>query len=298
MEDAADDWLLHGPSLGRRCDPEAHKVDLTRRTISVPKPGKRGKSVTIPMHDKLFEYLQRVTKKNEQDDYVMPTLASADSGGKLGLSEAFIRIATKAGVDLRQIIRANRKTFRKRTFHSVRHGFVSGLANEGVSPEHRRAITGHKTEILAALNGKAFGLLNVTSGDVEDEMALSNASDKEHGYRAVHIAGLGNLVSADFGVFVEPISGGARVWNLRTKESSDLKTGEMPFRSLNLSPDGFSLVASTQQNLLTWWSLRDPSSPPVSIAADSDARWFDSDTFAPILRQIYPIDQLLKHLPP
>ena len=31
-------------------------------------------------------------------------------------------------------------------FHSLRHGFVSGLANRGVIPERRRAITGHRTE--------------------------------------------------------------------------------------------------------------------------------------------------------
>jgi integrase len=123
-------------------------VDLTRRTISVAKPGKKGRRVVIPIHESLFDYLK--SERKAHDDYLMPTLASADSGGKRGLSAAFIGIALKAGVDLREVVRKNGKNFRKRTFHSLRHGFVSGLANEGVSPEHRRAITGHKTESIHA----------------------------------------------------------------------------------------------------------------------------------------------------
>src|SRR5207247_2621766 len=85
---------------------------------------------------------------------------------------------------------------------------------------------------------------------------------------AAHFAGLGSLVSADLGVFVQPIPGAARIWNLRSKESWDLKTGNMPFRSLNVSPDGLSLVVSTEPNSLTWWNLKDPAAVPVRIAAE------------------------------
>lgn len=38
------------------------------------------------------------------------------------------------------------RKFCKRSFHSLRPGFVSSLANQGVAPEQRRAMTGHKTD--------------------------------------------------------------------------------------------------------------------------------------------------------
>jgi len=76
----------------------------------------------------------------------MPTLASADSGGKRGLSRQFKAIARKAGIDMREVTRPNGHKFCKRSFHSLRHGLVSGLANKGVAPEQRMSITGHKTD--------------------------------------------------------------------------------------------------------------------------------------------------------
>ena len=122
--------------------------------------------------------------------------------------------------------------------------------------------------ILAALRENTFGLLNLRTGDLEDEIPLSKAQEPERASRPVHFAGLGSLVSSDLGVFVEPIPGAVRIWNLRTKESRDLKTGEMPLRSLNVSPDGLSLVSSTERGTLAWWNLTDSSIAPVSIAAE------------------------------
>ena len=76
----------------------------------------------------------------------MPKLAGAESGGKRGLSRAFREIAVRAGVDMREITRPNGHKFCKRSFHSLRHGVVSGMANKGVPQEQRMDITGHKTE--------------------------------------------------------------------------------------------------------------------------------------------------------
>lgn len=42
--------------------------------------------------------------------------------------------------------RPNGQKFCRRSFHSLRHGFVSGLANGGVQPEPRKDLTGHKTD--------------------------------------------------------------------------------------------------------------------------------------------------------
>jgi len=122
--------------------------------------------------------------------------------------------------------------------------------------------------ILAALRENTFGLLNLRTGEVEDEISLNNAQEPGRASRPVHFPGLGNLVSTNLGVFVEPIRGPARIWNFRTKEYWDLKTGNKPFRSLTLSPDGLSLVSSTEPNSLEWWNLKDPAAVSVRIAAE------------------------------
>ncbi|MCL4179045.1 MAG: site-specific integrase [Verrucomicrobia bacterium] len=121
-------------------------VDLVGRTIKIPKPGKRGRFAVIPIHDALLPHLEASASTDRTDGYVLPGLASADSGGKRGLSRHFMAIARKAGVDLREITRPNGHKFCKRSFHSFRHGVVSGLANKGVVREQRMTITGHKTE--------------------------------------------------------------------------------------------------------------------------------------------------------
>jgi integrase len=121
------------------------QVDLTERLIRIPKPGKRGKFALIPIHESFFRHLASIAPK-AKEGFVTPSLAHLDSGGKRGLSKQFNPIAKKAGVDLREVTRPNGHKFCKRSFHSLRHGFVSGLANQGVAPEQRRAMTGHKTD--------------------------------------------------------------------------------------------------------------------------------------------------------
>lgn len=126
--------------------PGCNCVDLVANVMVVPKPGKRAKFAVIPIHEHLLPFLKECAAGNPADGFVMPGLASEESGGKRGLSRQFKAIAKTANVDLHEITRPNGHKFCRRSFHSLRHGFVSGLANKGVIPERRRAITGHKTE--------------------------------------------------------------------------------------------------------------------------------------------------------
>ena len=121
-------------------------LGLAKKTISIRKPGKRGRAVLLPIHERLEAHLMSIASSDQANDYLMETLAGAESGGKRGLSRKFKEIVIKAGVDLREVTRPNGHKFCKRSFHSLRHGFVSGLANQGVAPEQRRAMTGHKTD--------------------------------------------------------------------------------------------------------------------------------------------------------
>jgi site-specific recombinase XerD len=75
----------------------------------------------------------------------MPVLAILESGGKRGLSRQFHQLMNEAGVDRREVTNSAGRSFAKRSFHSLRHTFVSDLANSGSSPEIRRRLTGHKT---------------------------------------------------------------------------------------------------------------------------------------------------------
>ena len=115
--------------------------------IDVPKPGKRGRPVSIPVHNDLIPDLEKALQALPADEeYLLPKLSGTNSGGKRGLSRSFKGIVAKAGVDMREVTRDNGKKFCKRTFHSLRHGSTSGMANKGVSPELRMQITGHKTQ--------------------------------------------------------------------------------------------------------------------------------------------------------
>lgn len=72
-------------------------LDLAKKTISIRKPGKRGRAVRLPTHEQLHVHLMLIASNDRVDHYVMPTLAGADSGGKRGLSRKFKEIVREAG---------------------------------------------------------------------------------------------------------------------------------------------------------------------------------------------------------
>jgi len=63
-----------------------------------------------------------------------------------GLSEGSKRLMGKAGLDLDTVQGKGVRKLSRRTFHASRHSFTSALANQGVAPELRMKLTGHKTE--------------------------------------------------------------------------------------------------------------------------------------------------------
>ena len=64
---------------------------------------------------------------------------------------AFSSIMEKAGVDAgvrREKAGKSGRTGRARTFHSLRHSFVTALQNSGASLEHRKLLAGHTEEAM------------------------------------------------------------------------------------------------------------------------------------------------------
>jgi integrase len=108
---------------------------------------KTGKKVTVPMHYHVIEHLNYLSTFGT-DGFLCPKLAGKGSGGKHGLSEGFKRVILKAGIDPKTARGKGTRNFSKRTFHSLRHGFSSALANAGVSEEIRMKLTGHSSKAI------------------------------------------------------------------------------------------------------------------------------------------------------
>lgn len=118
------------------------QIDLARGIIDLP-PMKRGRRVLMPIHPQLHRALSALPKTN---GHLLPKLAPIDSGGKLGLSETFKKIAAKAGVDLKPVEKPSGRMELLRPFHSLRHTLTSALANSGVPSEIRKRLTGHRSD--------------------------------------------------------------------------------------------------------------------------------------------------------
>jgi integrase len=125
-------------------------VDIEDQIIRYrPQKTSRSKKVlTVPMHPEILIFLER--HKPESTDLrspCFPTLQKKLVGGRSGLSDSFSEIMVAAGIERREERAraknsAGRATFAY-SFHSLRHSFVSLMANEDVSAELRMKLAGH-----------------------------------------------------------------------------------------------------------------------------------------------------------
>lgn len=105
------------------------------------------KRLEIPLHPALLAAFKAYRSSDELAEPIFPGLVGRETGGKGGLSWQFTQLMEKAGVDpgvkrTRSEGEAGRKVSAK-GFHSLRHTFVSALANTGVSQELRQELSGH-----------------------------------------------------------------------------------------------------------------------------------------------------------
>jgi integrase len=68
--------------------------------------------------------------------------------GKYGLSLQFHKIMAEAGIKQETIAAAGSAghEFNKFTFHSLRHSFISEMANAGIAPDVRQLLAGHSDD--------------------------------------------------------------------------------------------------------------------------------------------------------
>ena len=103
-----------------------------------------------PIAGELMDYLRSRESQVQPTAHLFPQLAKMPTHGSVGLSASFQKLMLRAGV---LSARGEEKTgkgrqFRRLVFHSLRHTFNSTLANQGVSIELRRELTGHSSNAM------------------------------------------------------------------------------------------------------------------------------------------------------
>jgi len=125
---------------------------IPRKTAGRVKAGGKAKKIAVPMHPELETALAAMPGADGSPDaFVFPSLAGKTTAGRSGLSMSFSRLMDRAGVDSavrREKTGKEGRTVRARTFHALRHSFVTALANAGVSLEHRKLLAGHTEESM------------------------------------------------------------------------------------------------------------------------------------------------------
>jgi len=169
---------LAGLRLGDATNLKWDAVDFSTKTLRfVPEKTRRKKKVlVIPMHPRLFKHLDKLASTDEAQvsPYLCPALAERPVSARSGTSAEFIvEVMGKAGIDTnRTEKRSGGHRVARKSFHSLRHFFVSGMANAGVAADVRRKLAGHADEEQTARYShlelktlrKAVGTLAKTKG--------------------------------------------------------------------------------------------------------------------------------------
>ncbi len=141
-----------GLRLGDACNLEWTVVDLNESVLRFmpEKTDRKKKTLVMPLHGRLRGHLQALAPKETNDGAkkLCPKLAGREVGGRAGLSAEFIReVMGPAGVSTKNTVpKGAGHSVAKKSFHSLRHFFVSGMANAGVPSDVRRKLAGHADE--------------------------------------------------------------------------------------------------------------------------------------------------------
>ena len=121
--------------------------DPTTRSITLVPQKRRRRNPTpivLPVHPRVETHLSSLPRPENPAAPLCPTLSSLPTGGPTGLSARFASLLRKAGI--KQSSSSGRGFGRTRnaySFHSLRHAFVSNLANAGVPVELRMKLSAH-----------------------------------------------------------------------------------------------------------------------------------------------------------
>jgi integrase len=160
IEAADGDWpglirvaFYSGQRLGDCANLQWKQIDLAGRIKTIRfQQSKTGREVVVVIHPALEKFLsslrehRKVVPLSSEDDevFVFSGLAQRNISP---LSKYFRGLMARAGIKQRVIRERDESGSGRRvnakSFHSLRHGFVSCLANSGVPEEIRMALAGH-----------------------------------------------------------------------------------------------------------------------------------------------------------
>ena len=111
------------------------------------KTSRKKRDLVIPLHPDLEAHVLDLPLSDRRS-LLCPTLAKRKVSGKYGLSIQFQRIVVQASIEQETIAARGESghEFNKFTFHSLRHSFISTLANAGIAPDVRQLLAGHSEE--------------------------------------------------------------------------------------------------------------------------------------------------------
>ncbi len=162
LDKATDEWrgliltgLCTGLRIGRASKLTWESIDLERETILTDQGkrqrGKKKKMLENVLLPDLKAYLVSIPKEKRKPELpLFPTLSQIRPGGCRGLSLLFQDIMHSAGVYARKDereIKGKGRRFNDLTFHSLRHTYISFMANKGVKKEIRKKLAGHTTNV-------------------------------------------------------------------------------------------------------------------------------------------------------
>lgn len=161
LESADLEWkgmILLGACTGMRIGDAARltwkEIDLQNKIIRY-QPQKtvqhRGlKPLEVIILPDLENYLLSLPIKNHKADTpLFPTLFKKKVSGGTGLSQLFVELMHQAGIDRETVgrkVKGKGRQFFALGFHSLRHTYVSLMANAGISRELRMKLAGHTSE--------------------------------------------------------------------------------------------------------------------------------------------------------
>jgi integrase len=110
----------------------------------------------------LERYLLDLTASDDPKAFIFPNLSQKRVGGAGGLSLLFRKLMRATGVSGEEIVEKKAgkgRRFYAHGFHSLRHTFVSQLANQNVSRELRMKLAGHTSDAHDRYTHHDFELL-------------------------------------------------------------------------------------------------------------------------------------------
>lgn len=153
LKEASPEWqtaillgAFAGMRLGDACGLGWQNLDLLAKTITF-RPSKTRKTkadLVLPLHPRIEKHLLAMPSPDDANTLLCPRLSKCKPSGRSGLSREFLEILRTAGIEQNQIA-ANEggKAFNRKSFHSLRHTYVTELERAGVAPDIRMKLAGH-----------------------------------------------------------------------------------------------------------------------------------------------------------